>query len=283
MKEFQAASGIAYSFVPYDAAEPMARADIYFGESYVDLWELAEADLFRPWAVSLVERIAAPGLADPERRFVPLSAKLRTIYFNETLVSPEEISTIVNFAALADERWKRKLCLSSSALNGNRLLVAHLIARHDVREAEIIVRGWLRNLATAEFETDETLLAAISAGHCSAGIVDSGLVSRLGRPDNVRLHLFPAGPWLYDIGGAAVSRHAGSPEAAASLLEWLLSAAGNSAYAGDWQQAPLSRELLEESEDVPDWKPIFEGAASLSGLGFLLEEADLLVERAGYR
>jgi iron(III) transport system substrate-binding protein len=282
MSEFQAATGIGYSLVEGEVATAMAKADVYFGESFVDLWEVAEADLLRPVEVSLIEHVAFGQLADPESRFVPLSAPIRGVVFNEEVLSAEEIRTIADFSALADDRWKGRLCLSSSAIVGNRLLVAHLIRQSGVRDAEIALRRWLANLAEGVFDKDAALLSAIEDGRCAMGILDFGWVARSGWPQGVIPYPAISGPLLLDIRGGGISRHAQNPQAATRLLEWLLSARGNSAFMNNWHQVPLSREIVFETMSEFNWRGFAE-APSLPELGFLLEEADRLIERAGYR
>ena len=297
MPAFQSATGVGYSTVSGDATEPMSRADVYFSESFVDLWEMAEADLLRPVTASLNERVAAslslqeqagrPLLdtitSDPERRFLPLAAALRTVVFNPDLVPDDEIGTITDFGSLADERWKGRLCLSASRVDGNRLLVAYLISRYDVREAEIIVRRWLQNLAAAVYQSDAALFTAITAGDCALGILDLRLLGRAGSPAAAGFHTFAEEEsWLFDVAGAGISRHAANPHTASELLGWLLTAAGNDAYALEWPDLPLSRESIETRTEVGMTSALAR-AASLAEMGFLLEEADLLIERAGYR
>lgn len=283
MREFESATGIRYSIVPEDVADPVSHADVYFAETFVDLWEMAEADQLRPVDASLNGRVAVSQLVDPERRFVPVTAAPRAVVFNESLVADDEVRTIVNLGALADERWKGRLCLSSSRLDGNRLLVAHLVNRNSLREAEVIVRRWLQNLAVAEFENDEALFAAITAADCGLGILDLRLIGATERAAGIGIHTFSdSTPRLFDIAGAGITRHAQSPAEAAALLEWLFTAEGSSAFAGAWPDMPLSREALKSrTETIPD--AAIATAAKLPELGFLLEEADLLIQRAGYR
>lgn len=283
MREFESATGIRYSFIPEDVADPMSQADVYFAETFADLWEMAEADQLRPVDASLNGRVAVSQLIDPERRFVPLTAAPRAVVFNESLVADDEVRTIVNLGALANERWKGRLCLSSSRLDGNRLLVAHLVNRNGRREAEVIVRRLLQNLAVAEFENDEALFAAITDADCGLGILDLRLTGAAERAAGIGFHTFSdSTAWLFDIAGAGITRHAQSPAEAAALLEWLFTAEGSSAFAGSWPDMPLSREALKSrTETIPD--AAIAMAAKLPELGFLLEEADLLIERAGYR
>ena len=283
MAEFESMAGVGASFDSWQDAGSMSRADIYFGESFIDLWEMAEADLLRPLAESLNERVVAGQLTEPERRFVPLAAAPRAVVFNPNLVSDDETRTIDNYASLADERWKGRLCLSSARIDGNRLLVAHLINRHDVREAEIIVRRWLRNLAATVYASDSALMAAISAGDCAVGILDLRLLGHAGSPADITFHAFTdQTSWLFDIAGAGISRHASHPEFAAEVVDWLLTAEGNAAYSIGWPETGLGRKQIDTRTDA-GLHPALTHAASLAELGFLIEEADLLVQRAGYR
>ncbi len=66
-----------------------------------------------------------------------------------------------DYAALGDDIWRGKLCLSSSQVPGNRTLVAFLIRQYDLRDAEIVVRKWRANLATDVFADDVSLVGAI--------------------------------------------------------------------------------------------------------------------------
>ena len=283
MAEFRSATGIDYSLVSLDDVRQMPQADIYFGESFVDLWEMAEAGLFRPVAQSLNERGVADQLKDPERRFAPLATAPRAVVFNTNLVSRDEARAIGNFASLADERWKGRLCLSSYRVDGNRLLVAHLINRYDLRQAEIIVRRWLMNLAAAIHDSDAGLLAAISAGECGLGILDLRLLGSAGLPAGIDFQPFADdASRLFDISGVGISRHAASPAEAAELLEWLLTAAGSDAYTMDRPEMALGRDAIETPVDAGS-KSALALAVSLAELGFQLEEADLLAQRAGYR
>jgi iron(III) transport system substrate-binding protein len=283
LREFESATGIRYSIVPDDVSDPMSQADVYFAETFPDLWETAEADQLRPVDASLNGLVAVSQLVDPERRFVPLTAAPRAVVFNESLVSGDEVRTIANLGALANERWKGRLCLSSSRLDGNRLLVAHLVNLSNRREAEVIVRRWLQNLAAAEFVNDEALFAAIAAADCGLGILDLRLIGAAEKPAGIGFHTFSdSTPRLVDIAGAGITRHAQSPVEAAALLEWLFTAEGSSAFAGAWPDMPLSREAFNSQIETSTGVAIAM-AAKLPELGFLLEEADLLIERAGYR
>ena len=53
-------------------------------------------------------------LRDPERRWVGLTVRARTIMYNTTSVKPDELST---YEALGDPKWKGRLCLRTSTVH----------------------------------------------------------------------------------------------------------------------------------------------------------------------
>jgi iron(III) transport system substrate-binding protein len=186
---------------------------------------------------------------------------------------------------LGDERWRERLCLSSSSLPENAVLVAFLIRRHGVRDAEIIVREWRANLATTVFPGDAELLEALADGRCGIGIVDSALLASFA---GVRTGLPVAAHWfserantLTDISAAAVTRHATQPDAAEALLEWLSRPGPNGLFAGRRFEFPANPDA-ELASAVESGSGRLPDDTAYAELGFLLEEADLLVERARY-
>ena len=140
-----------------DDEEP-AQPDLIIYASVADVWDAAEADELRPVFSDTVSANIDSRLRDGESRWVGLSKRGRVVVYNPELVSPEEIAGVEHYESLRDEHWQGRLCLSSSAVGGNRLLVALLISRHDLREAELVVRGWRANFAAGVLADDDALL-----------------------------------------------------------------------------------------------------------------------------
>ena len=135
------------------------------------------------------------------------------------------------------------------------------------------------------FTNDGTLLAAIADGRCGLGLVDSNvlaalLYSKQDAPVAVRWFDDPSGT-LADISGGGVTRHAKNPEAALQLLEWLASSTPNALFATLRYEFPANP-ASETGRAIAAWPHDAVDLESLSDLGFLLEEADRLIERARY-
>jgi iron(III) transport system substrate-binding protein len=264
---------------------PKPDADLFLATSLAEIWAVAEADALRPTFSEAIDAAIAEPFRDPESRWVALSRRARVIAYNSDRVKAAELESVDNYAALGDERWRGRLCVSSSAVPGNRTLVAFLISRYGKREAELIVRRWRANLATNVLTDDDALLAAIADGRCGTGFIDSAVLAAYsganpGAP--VAAHWFAdSSNTLTDISAAAVMRHADQPYTGAVLLEWLSAAAPNALFAGRRFEFPVNEEAALASA-VAAWAERMPRSASYAELGFLLEEARLLAERARY-
>jgi len=264
-----------------------AGADLVILGGLADLWDAGEANRFRPaFAADLATRVP-PGLRDEDSRWLPLSVRARLVFYDPEVVTADQAATVKRYADLGDEQWRGRLCLSSSALSGNRLLIAFLIREVGIRDTELIVRRWQANLAAPPFDSDASLVEATRNGDCAIGVADSAELERLASEHPARtlatVSFGSPNALAVDISGAGVARHAGNPEAAVALLKWLSDSSFNSMFAAhtfeytvDLEAAPGNQAMIEQ---------IRQSAAppySLTELGFQLDEARLLVERAHY-
>ena len=143
-----------------------------------ELWHAADRGLLQPIESTMLTGNIPAYLRDPENRWFGLSVRARTIVYSTERVKPEELTS---YEALADPKWRGKLCLRTSKKVYNQSLVAMLIASTVKHKTEKIVRGWVANLATEPFSNDTLLMEAIVAGQCDVGIVNTYYFGRLQR------------------------------------------------------------------------------------------------------
>ena len=294
LEAYRAATGQRFRLLTDDLAEDEIRladattmpdADLFLAASLAEAWAVAEADALRPVYLPGLVEIVPSSFRDPEFRWFALSRRARIVVYNRDEYEAGDLGEVQQYAALGDPAWSGRLCLSSSAVPGNRALVAALIRKHGVREAELVVRRWRVNLGMSVFTNDGTLLEAIADGRCGIGIADSNVLAAAHAAERntaVAAHWFddPA-ETLVDVSAAAVTRHAVQPEAAQALLDWLTSPGPNGAFAGRRYEFPLIAGAPVDAAIV-DWQGHLPATAPLAELGFLLEDADRLIERARY-
>jgi iron(III) transport system substrate-binding protein len=220
-------------------------ADVLITDNVADIWRAADRGALRPILSEAFDSLHA-ALKDPDRGWAAVDVRFHVI---SHAINARPLT--IRLDDLGSPEFSGRVCLSSSGLSINRSLIAYLIDERGVKEAERLVRRWVKNLAASPFATEAELAAAIQSGQCDYGITSwpnefEGVAPF--RPD--RLYI--------DVSAAGVGRHAGNPEAAQELVDWFL----------------RNRRM----EFDGDTEPVFTGIA-----GWRDEEARLLTERAGYR
>jgi iron(III) transport system substrate-binding protein len=259
-------------------------ADMLMTVDAGNLWYAAEQGALRPIRSDVLEANIPEHLRDPDNRWFGLSVRARTIVFDTRDVDPSELT---DYNGLADEKWRGKLCLRTSEKVYNQSLVAMLIAEYGEERTERTVRGWVENLATDVFSNDTRLLESIAAGQCDVGIVNTYYFGRLQkeRPD-VPIGVFwpPAttGGVHVNISGAGVTRHAGNPDGAKALLEWMSSDTAQELFGGENMEYPANPEV-EPHPLVAAWGTFDPSPRNVAQAGYYQADAVRLMDRAGYR
>lgn len=227
------------------AKQDSPRADVLITSGVPDIWRAADRGALRPIQSELFDTLH-DALKDPDRSWAAIDIRSHVI-----LHANDARPLTIRLDDLGTPEFSGRICLSSPDLSINRSLIAYLIEERGVKEAERLVRRWVKNLAASPFATESELVGAIQAGRCDYGITSWPIEFEGVTP------LQPETLYL-DVSAAGVARHAGNPEAAQELLDWLL----------------RNRQIVIAG----DSEPVFAGIA-----GFRDEEARLLAERAGYR
>lgn len=290
---YTAETGMPVRFVTDDAGPLIERlaaegtnspADILMTVDAGELWYAADRGLLQSIKSTTIDTNIPASLRDPQDRWVGLSVRARTVVYSTERVKPEELS---DYAALADERWKGKLCLRTSKKVYNQSLVAMLIAEYGEASTEAIVKGWVANLATEPFSNDTLLMEAIAAGQCDVGLVNTYYFGRLLRekPD-LPIRLFwadqAANGVHVNVSGAGVTAHAPHKAAAQKFLEWLSLPEAQSLFAGLNLEYPANPAVKADAA-VLAWGDFKPSPMNVAKAGELQATAVKLMDRAGYR
>jgi len=219
-------------------------ADVLITDNIADAWRVADSGAFRPVQSPAFGELHA-SLKDPDGYWAAIDVRTIVIaHRNDTR------PLTASYDDLGTTPFMGRVCLSSSQRSINRSLIAFLIEEKGVKEAERLVRRWVKNLAMPPFASEEDMLNAMRAGDCGYGIASMA--------DNLDgLTPFSPPPYYFDAGAVGVGRHAQQPESAHLLVDWLL----------------RNRKFEFLTEDSPPF---------IGTVGWRAEEARLLAERAGY-
>ena len=286
-------TGVPIRFVTDDAGPLIERlgaegadtqADILMTVDAGELWYAAERDLLRPLDSSILKANIPEHFRDPANRWFGLSVRARTIVYGTERVKPEDLST---YEALADPRWKGKVCLRTSKKVYNQSLVAMLISEHGEQQTEAVVRGWVDNLATNVFSNDILLMEAIAAGQCDVGIVNTYYFGRLLRDKpELPVKLFwpdQQGQGVHvNISGAGVTKYSHRMQAAQKLLEWLSEPQAQAMFARENMEYPANP-AIKADPAVLAWGSFKHSEKNIAQAGALQADAVKLMDRVGYK
>jgi iron(III) transport system substrate-binding protein len=259
-------------------------ADMLMTVDAGNLWQAAEQGVLASLESDVLTRNIPAHLRDSKNRWFGLSVRARTLAYSTERLDPAELNS---YEDLADPKWKGRLCLRTSKKVYNQSLVATLIARHGVEEAERIVRGWVANLAAPPYSNDTKALEAVAAGICDVTIVNTYYFGRLMKKspamglalywpnqDSSGVHV--------NVSGAGVTKYAKHPAKAQALLEWLSSPEAQHQFAALNLEYPANP-TVDNDPAVQSWGKFKADQLNVAEAGRLQAEAIRLMDRAGYR
>ena len=259
-------------------------ADMLLTVDAGNLWQAAEQGLLQPVASTVLEANVPAKYRDPKGQWTGLSLRARTIMYDPSKVSADQLST---YADLADPKWKGKLCLRTSNSVYNQSLVASMIENLGEEKTEAVIRGWVDNLATDVFSDDTSMLKAIAAGQCEVGLSNSYYYGRLlDEQPNFPVKVFWANQGTtgthVNISGAGVVTGSDNPDGALKLMEWLSSDKAQGLYASSDKEYPV-KEGVDESEMLRSWGEFKKDDINVQKFGERQTQAIQMMDKAGYK
>jgi iron(III) transport system substrate-binding protein len=299
LERFKAETGIGVNLITAKADELLKRleaegrstpADVFITTDAGRLQRAKEAGVLRAVDNPILNARIPQNLRDRENNWFGLSQRARVIFYARDRVDPSELST---YEALADKRWRQRVCIRSSSNIYNQSLVASMIEADGVEKAEAWARGLVANFARRPAGGDTDQLRAAAAGQCDVAIANTYYYGRLVNSDKADDRAVASALGVFwpnqadrgahiNVSGAAITLHAKHPEAAERLLEFLVSPESQTWYAevnieypvvGDAQTSELLKSFGEFKGD----------SLNLSRLGENNRAAVELMDRAGWR
>jgi len=299
LQSFKDQTGIGFNLITAKADALLKRlesegqstpADIFITTDAGRLQRAKDAGVLQPIENPILAARIPENLRDKENYWFGLSQRARVIFYARDRVDPAELST---YEALADAKWKQRICIRSSGNIYNQSLVASMIEAHGVEQTEAWARGLVANFARKPAGGDTDQLRAAAAGLCDIAIANTYYFGRLvnsAKDDDQKvatgLGLFwpnQAGRGAHiNVSGAGITKYASHPEAAERLLEFLVNAESQTWYAEVNNEYPVVSDAKTSATLASFGK--FEGdGLNLTHLGVNNRAAVQLMDRAGWR
>lgn len=259
-------------------------ADVFITVDGGNLWQATQMGLLRPINSPTLKANIPASLRDPKNQWYGLSVRARTIFYNTNKVTPAELSS---YAALADAKWKGRLCLRTSNNVYNQSLVGTMIANLGAVKTEQIVKGWVANLAAPPFANDTAMLEAIGAGRCDVGIANTYYYGRLmDKQPNLPIGIFFAdqqGKGTHvNVSGAGVTKFSKRPAEAQKFIEWLSGSEAQNLFADLNHEYPANPKVKPDPK-VAKWGSFKQDVINVSVAGSNQKRAVMLMRKAGYK
>ena len=258
-------------------------ADVLITVDAGNLWNAAQAGLLGKIDSPEIQANVPANLRDPDGRWVALTMRARTIMYNIRKVKPEELST---YDALAEPKWKNRICLRTSGYVYNQSFLATMIKRQGEPKVEAVVRGWATNTPTL-INGDTKILEAIAAGQCDVGITNTYYLARILAKDPA----FPVAPFFanqqttgthVNISGGGITAHARNKANAVKLLEFLTSPEAQQMFADSNFEYPANPQAAV-NPILARWGKFKQDDINVAAAGELQAAATKLADRAGYK
>ncbi|MDH5485548.1 MAG: Fe(3+) ABC transporter substrate-binding protein [Gammaproteobacteria bacterium] len=265
-------------------------ADILLTTDAGRLYRAKAAGVTQAFDSSLLHSLIPASYRDPENHWYGLSLRFRPILYVKGKLDPAELST---YEALADSKWKHRICIRSSGNIYNQSLVASLIASNGTAATEQWAKSLVANLARPPKGGDRDQIKAAAAGQCDIAIANTYYLAGMlnsGQPDQVaaakKMAVFwpnQAGRGAHvNISGAALTKASKNRANAIKLIEFLASDASQQWYAETNGEYPVRRDI-PVSATLKNWGEFKTDDLNLSQLGTLNGEALMLMDRAGWK
>jgi iron(III) transport system substrate-binding protein len=304
---FEADTGIKVNVEHMTANELLERlikeqngpsADVVFTMDAMRLAKLTAADVLTPVASERLTTAIPSHFRHPEGLWFGLSKWSRSVYYAKDRVNPAHLPA--SYAALAEDRWKGRICVRPANKIYVQTLLASLIANDGEQAARRFVRGIVKNLARTPVDLDIEQIRAVGAGKCDLAIANSYYYGRLlgfrynplsatagaevGRIlDNVvPLAVEQKGRGVHmNISAFALTRMSQQPQRAIQLMEYLVQPLAQRLYADAAKDFPIIAGLRSNEADLV-FGEFHEDASPIADLARHYQQAEKLSREEGW-
>ena len=265
-------------------------ADLFLTVDVGRLVRAKQAGMLQPLKSAALEAAIPAELRDPEGEWFGLSVRARVIFHAKDKVKADELST---YAALAEPKWKGRICVRSSSNVYNQSLLAAMIATSGAAAAETWAKAMVANFARTPQGGDRDQILAVAAGACDIAVANTyyyaGLLQSQKAEDRqaaAKVALF----WPDQLGrgahvnvsGAGMTKGARNKAEAQRFLEFLSGDKAQRLYAEAVYEFPARRGVAS-SGVVADFGAFKSDTLSLADIGKHQGETLRIFDRAGWR
>jgi iron(III) transport system substrate-binding protein len=265
-------------------------ADLLLTSDAGRLYRAQEAGVLAAVKSDRLDKLVPAHYRDPAGHWYGLSVRARPIVYVTERVHANELST---YEALADPKWKGRICIRSSDNIYNQSLVASMIAQRGVAATEAWTKGFVANFARKPVGGDRDQALAAAAGQCDVVIMNTyylaamhGASDATHREAAAKVKVFwpnqkDRGTHV-NVSGIGLTAAARNRVNAIKLMEYLAGDEAQKWYAEVNQEYPI-RASIPMSATLRSFGSFKADKLNLAELGKYNAEAVRLMDRVGWQ
>lgn len=292
---FQAESGISVQMLTADSTALINRlemegsrtpADVLITNDAGTLERARELQLLQPAAIPDLEETIPSRFRAPDNTWVGLSGRIWVVVYNTTMISPGDISSILD---LAEPKWKGKIAIPSA---GSVYLQTGVSVIRAVKGDEVtnaFLRGLKDNAGSLVYGKNRQIVAAVARGEVAAGPVNHYYINRhLAKHPDAPIAPLPTDQGEQGMGvvlnaaGIGITGRTKRLAQAQELIRFLISPEGQRMFANGNKEYPLNPHVAAASELLP-LQSIQVARVPLSRLAQLRDPTMTAIEEVGLR
>ena len=266
-------------------------ADVLLTVDVARLHRAKQAGLLQAIKSDTLTKIVPSVYRDSDNQWFGLSVRARVIATVKGKLSPKEGP--MRYESLADEQWRKRICIRSSSNVYNQSLVASIL-HADGREATYDwARALVANFARPPVGGDRDQVLAAAGGLCDIAVINTYyLAYMLANPDPVQKKAAEQMQVIWpnqedrgthvNVSGAGITRTAKNKEDAIKLLEFLVDEEAQYWYSNTNYEYPV-RDDVKIGDILNSWGDFKADTIELDKLGELNAEAVKLMDKAGWQ
>ncbi len=296
---FTEETGIAVNLVTGKADALLKRLEVEGSASPADLFVTVDAGrLHRAKQAGVLQvsnsdvlnKLIPTNLKDSDNYWYGMTQRARTIFYVKGKVDPSQLTT---YEALADPKWKGRICVRSSNNIYNQSLVASMIDANGIKATEQWAKGLVANFAKPPAGGDTDQLRAAAAGVCDIAIANTYYFGRLlksNKEESQAVASKLAAFWPnqddrgvhMNVSGVGLTKHARNADNAIRLMEFMASDQSQAWYGDENNEYPVvdGAEISATLNELGRFKA---DDIELSKLGENNRAAVELMDRAGWK
>jgi iron(III) transport system substrate-binding protein len=272
------------------AEGPNSPADVILTVDAARLIRAKEAGVLQPVTSEALSAAIPAQYRDPQGYWFGMTVRGRPIIYAVGRVKPSELST---YEALAQPKWKGRICIRSSSHVYNQSMLASMIAHNGVAKTEAWAKGFVANFARTPKGGDRDQIRAVAAGLCDIAIANTyylaGMTNAKRASDRQaarKVKVFwpnQNGRGTHvNISGGGVTKSSKNRANAIKLLEFLASDEAQRIYADKVLEYPV-KPGIPVAEVLEGWGRFKADQLNLAELAKYNADAVKLADRAGWR